>query len=100
MNTHTHVNSHTTRRGTSSPTAYECRGFEITPCYLRWRNEKRGRKAREWGEENGTDNMAKLLFAQAGVMFDYAGQRISWVCAQRRSYYTTNDSQLMFSMYQ
>lgn len=27
--------------------------------------------------------MANLLFAQAGVIFDYIGQKISWAGAQR-----------------
>lgn len=38
----------------------------------------------EGGEENMADNMAKLLFAHAGVMFDYVGQGISWAGARRR----------------
>lgn len=41
-------------------------------------------KERERGEENGTDYIAKLLFAQAGVIFDYIGQRISCVGVQKR----------------
>lgn len=45
---------------------------------------KEGEKERERGEENGTDYIAKLLFAQAGVIFDYIGQRISCVGVQKR----------------
>lgn len=45
---------------------------------------KEGEEKRERGEENGTDYIAKLLFAQAGVIFDYIGQRISCVGVQKR----------------
>ena len=38
----------------------------------------------EGGEESIADNTAKLLFAHAGVIFDYVGQGISWAGAGRR----------------
>lgn len=69
---------------------------------------KEGEKERERGEENGTDYIAKLLFVQAGVIFDYIGQRISCVGVQKRGGETGSavhagdiaphgDGQLMFS---